>query len=131
MKPFEPEQLPPKDIDLLALMPLIGKTNRAIATLEGLFLERRCFLKDGAVTILGALVCGNHPGDRLGFRSHVHGYVDVPQQIAQDKQDFVDNVLQLMESSLGYLCATFRWASRRKGEARPCRNTRSRCCVRP
>jgi predicted HTH transcriptional regulator len=67
------------------------------------FLERRSFLKDGKVTILGALVCGNHPGDRLGFRSHVHGYVDVPQQIAQDKQDFVDNVLQLMDSSLGYL----------------------------
>ena len=67
------------------------------------FLERRCFIKDGAVTILGALVCGNYPGDRLGFRCHVHGYVDVPQQIAQDKQDFVDNVLQLMESSLGYL----------------------------
>jgi len=67
------------------------------------FLERRCFLKDGAVSILGALVCGNHPGDRLGFRSHVHGYVDVPQQIAQDKQDYVDNVLQLMDSSLGYL----------------------------
>ncbi len=67
------------------------------------FLERRCFLKNGTVTILGALVCGNHPGDRLGFRSHVHGYVDVAQQIAQDKQDFVDNVLQLMESSLGYL----------------------------
>lgn len=67
------------------------------------FLERRCFIKDDAVTILGALVCGSHPGDRLGFRSHVHGYVDVPQQIAQDKQDFVDNVLQLMESSLGYL----------------------------
>ena len=67
------------------------------------FLERRCFLKEGAVTILGALVCGNHPGDRLGFRSHVHGYVDAPQLIAQDKQDYVDNVLQLMDSSLGYL----------------------------
>jgi predicted HTH transcriptional regulator len=40
------------------------------------FLERRCFLKDGAVTVLGALVCGNHPGDRLGFRAHVHGYAD-------------------------------------------------------
>ncbi len=37
MKPFEPEQLPPKDFDLLALMPLIGKANRSIATLEGLF----------------------------------------------------------------------------------------------
>ncbi|MBI2480629.1 MAG: ATP-binding protein, partial [Planctomycetia bacterium] len=39
------------------------------------FLQRRCFLKDGAVTVLGALVCGQHPGDHLGFRSHVHGYV--------------------------------------------------------
>ena len=67
------------------------------------FLQRRSFLKDGKVTVLGALVCGKHPGDRLGFRSHVHGYVDVPHQIAQDKQDFVDNVIPLMESSLGYL----------------------------
>lgn len=67
------------------------------------FLQRRIFVKDGGVTILGALVCGQHPGDRLGFRSHVHGYVDQPNLIAQDKQDFVDNVLQLMESSLGYL----------------------------
>jgi Fic family protein len=37
MKPSEPEQLPPKDLDLLALVPLLGKANRAIATLEGLF----------------------------------------------------------------------------------------------
>jgi Fic family protein len=37
MKPFEPEQLPPKELDLLALMPMVGKANRAIATLEGLF----------------------------------------------------------------------------------------------
>lgn len=67
------------------------------------FLQRRCFLKDEAVTVLGALVCGKHPGDHLEFRAHVHGYVDVPHQIAQDKQDFVDNVLPLMESSLGYI----------------------------
>jgi ATP-dependent DNA helicase RecG len=76
------------------------------------FLQRRCFLKDGAVTVLGALVCAQHPGDCLGFRSHVHGYVDIPKptaqtdpesQVVQDKQDFVDNVLQLMESGLGYL----------------------------
>ncbi len=77
------------------------------------FLERRRFLKNGAVTVLGALVCAQHPGDCLGFRSHVHGYVDLSQattdgmevgsQVVQDKQDFVDNVLQLMESGLGYL----------------------------
>jgi ATP-dependent DNA helicase RecG len=75
------------------------------------FLERRTFIKDGAITILGALVCAQHPGDCLGFRCHVHGYVDVPprsddtgeSQVVQDKQDFVDNVLQLMEAALGYL----------------------------
>jgi predicted HTH transcriptional regulator len=99
------------DLDLTKLNQFIFHLNQpqSIETLKPdlesarAFLERRCFIKDGAVTILGALVCGNHPGDRLGFRSHVHGYVDVPQQIAQDKQDFVDNVLPLMESSLGYL----------------------------
>lgn len=67
------------------------------------FLERRCFIKEGKVTTLGALVCGKHPADVLGFRAQVHGYVDVPQEIAGDKQDFADNVLQLMALSLGYL----------------------------
>lgn len=37
MKPFEPEKIPPRDLDLLSLMPLAGKANRAVATLEGLF----------------------------------------------------------------------------------------------
>lgn len=67
------------------------------------FLERKCFIKEGKVTTLGALVCGNHPGDRLGFRCQVHGYVDVPQQIAGDKQDLVDNILPVMEGSLAYI----------------------------
>jgi Fic family protein len=30
MKPFEPDPLPPPDLDLLALMPLMGKANRAL-----------------------------------------------------------------------------------------------------
>ena len=67
------------------------------------FLERKCFLKEGTVTTLGMLVCGKHPADHLGFRCHVHGYVDAPQEVAQDKQDYIDNILPLMESSLGYL----------------------------
>ena len=37
MNPFEPEPLPPVDLDLLSLMPIVGKANRAVATLEGLF----------------------------------------------------------------------------------------------
>lgn len=85
------------------------------------FLERRRFLSNGEVTVLGALVCGRHPGERLGFRSHVHGYVDAAEQIAQDKQDFVDNVLQLMELSLGYLMRNIQIGitSERGGMARP------------
>lgn len=78
------------------------------------FLARRAFLKDDSVTILGALVCASHPADWLGFRSHVHAYVDVSldkksadtlsiDQIVEDKQDFVDNVLQLMEGTYNYL----------------------------
>lgn len=67
------------------------------------FLVRRSFLVEGKVTTLGALVCASHPGEVLGFRAQSHCYVDVPQEVARDKQDFVDGVLQLMESSLGYL----------------------------
>lgn len=67
------------------------------------FLERKSFLRDGTATTLGVLVCGKHASDRLGFRCQVHGYVDVPQEIARDKQDLADNVLPLMEGSLAYL----------------------------
>lgn len=67
------------------------------------FLARRKFVVEGKVTILGALVCASHPDEALGFRAHVHCYVDVPQEVARDKQDFVDDVLKLMESSFGYL----------------------------
>lgn len=99
------------DLDLSKLNQFIFHLNQP-QTIETLksdvasarpFLQRRCFLRDGTVTVLGALVCGQHPGDRLEFRSHVDCYVDAQGLIAQDKQDFVDNVLQLMESALGYL----------------------------
>ncbi len=67
------------------------------------FLERKSFLKDGAATLLGALVCGRHPADLLGFRCHVHGYVDVPYEVAQDKQDLTGNILPLMDASRSYI----------------------------
>jgi ATP-dependent DNA helicase RecG len=67
------------------------------------FLTRKGFLLGHEVTTLGVLVCGKFAPDRLGFRCQVHGYVDVPQEIARDKQDFADNILPLMENSLAYL----------------------------
>jgi ATP-dependent DNA helicase RecG len=107
------------DLDLTKLNEFIFRLNQPvlIETMKSdmaqaiPFLERRLFLKDGVVTVLGALVCAKYPGDCLGFRSHVHGYVDVARQsngpelgsqIVQDKQDFVDNVVQLMEAGIGY-----------------------------
>ena len=99
------------DLDLDKLNEYITHLNRPVrmetikADLPGAmpFLERKCFIKDGKVTTLGALVCGKHVVDNLGFRCQVHGYVDVPQEIARDKQDLADNILPLMESSLSYI----------------------------
>ncbi len=99
------------DFDLDKLNEYITHLNRPVkvetikADLAGAmpFLERKCFIKDSQVTTLGALVCGRHPADNLGFRCQVHGYVDVPQEIARDKQDLADNILPLMESSLAYI----------------------------
>jgi ATP-dependent DNA helicase RecG len=99
------------DLDLDALNDYIQHLNRPIkvetmkADLETArpFLERKKFVSDGYITLLGMLVCGKHPADHLGFRCHVHGYVDVPELIAQDKQDLIGNILPLMESSLAYV----------------------------
>lgn len=99
------------DLDLDKLNDYITQLNRPVKIetikpdLESArpFLERKSFIREGIATTLGVLVCGQHAADRLGFRSQVHGYVDIPHEIAKDKQDFADNVLPLMESSLAYL----------------------------
>jgi ATP-dependent DNA helicase RecG len=99
------------DLDLDKLNDYITQLNRPvrIETVKSdlnsarPFLERKNFIQNEGVTTLGVLVCGKYAADRLGFRCQVHGYVDVPQEIARDKQDFADNVLPLMEGSLAYL----------------------------
>lgn len=70
------------------------------------FLARKRFLIDGKLTVLGGLVCGSYPGDLLGFRAHVHGYVNATKSdsvIVQDKQDMVANVLPLLEQANAYV----------------------------
>ena len=70
------------------------------------FLERKKFLVDGKLTLLGGLVCGAHPGDLLGFRAHVHGYVSAVDQdalVTRDKQDMIANVLPLLEQANAYV----------------------------
>jgi ATP-dependent DNA helicase RecG len=67
------------------------------------FLTRKKFVIGNDITTLGMLVCGRHAKDFLGWRSQVDGFVDTPFEVAQDKKSLVDNVIPLMEKSLGYI----------------------------
>lgn len=68
------------------------------------FLERKYFItKDKIPTILGMLVCGEHPDDYLGNRCQVDCYVNSPLKIAQNKKVFKDNILQLLENSFRFI----------------------------
>ena len=99
------------DLDLDKLNEYIHLLNRTVkvetikADMEAArpFLVRKCFWHKASITTLGMLVCGKYPGDYLGFRCQLHGYVDMPGLIAQDKQDLTDNVLPLMEGGLAYI----------------------------
>lgn len=99
-----------EDIDLDKLNEYIVELNR-LQKIESLkpslaeaqaFLERKRFCIGGRLTLLGALVCAAHPGDILGFRAHVHGYVNNLRSsesdtlIVPDKQDLIGNVLPLL-----------------------------------
>ncbi len=101
----------PEDLDIDKLNEYINQLNRPIKT-ETIkadlaaampFLQRKVFVRNSEVTTLGALVCGRHPADHLGFRCQVHGYVDMPGTVALDKQDLMDNILPLMEASFSYM----------------------------
>lgn len=101
----------PEDLNLDRLNEYIQLLNRQtkIETIKAdlnaamPFLARKSFVVEGRVTTLGALVCANHPADLLEYRARVHGYVDVQQEVARDKQVLADNILPLMEASLGYV----------------------------
>ncbi len=100
-----------EDIDLDKLNSYIHLLNRETkietikATIEDArnFLTRKKFIIGGDITTLGMLVCGKHVKDFLGWRSQVDGFVDTPFDVAQDKKSLVDNVIPLMEKSLGYI----------------------------
>ena len=67
------------------------------------FLERKAFLVDGQVTLLGMLICGGHVADHLEFRCQVHGYIQAPDGTILDKKDMADNVFPLIEASNAYV----------------------------
>ncbi len=98
-------------IDLDALNQVIVRLNRGRSvetiktTLESAksYLERKNYMKAGHVTLLGMLVCGQHPGDHLEFRARADGYIDLPGQLRADKQHFEGHVLDLIEDLFRYV----------------------------
>ncbi len=99
------------DIDVNKLNDYIYLLNREIkiesnkTSLEDAqpFLTRKKFIIGDNVTTLGMLVCGKNVKDFLGWRAQVDGFVDIPYEVAQDKKSLIDNVIPLMEKSLGYI----------------------------
>ena len=68
------------------------------------FLSRKSFVtKDFEPTILGMLVCGEHPEDYLGNRAQVDCFVNSTIHIAKNKKVFKDNILPLLENSFNFI----------------------------
>jgi len=68
------------------------------------FMVRQSMIRDGKPTLLGMLVCGGSPGDKLHFRSQLNAFVEAAGlQVAQDKKNINDTVLQLMEQGIAYV----------------------------
>ena len=68
------------------------------------FLTRQNWIRDGKPSLLGMLLCGNVPGDKLHFRCQVDAFVEAAgQYIAQDKKIINGTVLQLMEQSVAFV----------------------------
>jgi ATP-dependent DNA helicase RecG len=69
------------------------------------FLERKKFVINNEPTLLGMLVCGENLFDSIGSRCQVDGYVESPIQIAENKKVFKDNIIPLLENSIGFVFA--------------------------
>jgi ATP-dependent DNA helicase RecG len=100
-----------EDLDVDKLNEYITRLNREIR-IESIkaeissalsFLTRKSFVRGTTPTLLGLLVCGKNIEDKLGGRCQVDGFVDSPIQIAANKQVMKDNVLALMERSVGFV----------------------------
>lgn len=100
-----------EDLDVNKLNDYIVRLNRDVQV-ESLkadvvsalsFLTRKSFVRDNTPTLLGMLVCGKNIEDVLGGRCQVDGFVDSPVRIAENKQILKDNILPLMERSVGFI----------------------------
>jgi ATP-dependent DNA helicase RecG len=67
------------------------------------FLERKKFVINGIPTLLGMLVCGTNLYDFVQGRCQVDGFLESPIDIAGNKKVFKDNIIPLLESSIGFV----------------------------
>lgn len=67
------------------------------------FLERKKFVLNSRPTLLGMLVCGSDLYDFVEGRCQVDGFVESPVDIAGNKKVFKDNIIPLLESSIGFV----------------------------
>lgn len=67
------------------------------------FLTRKKFVINNTPTLLGVLVCGENIYDIIGGRCQVDGFVESQVQIAGNKKVFKDNIIPLLENSIGFV----------------------------
>jgi len=67
------------------------------------FLERKKFIVNTKPTLLGMLVCADDLYDFVQGRCQVDGFVESPIDIAGNKKVFKDNIIPLLENSIGFV----------------------------
>ncbi len=67
------------------------------------FLNRKSFVRNNTPTLLGMLVCGDYVEDYIQGKCEIDCYVDSPIVVAQNKQILKDNIIPLMEDSIGFV----------------------------
>ncbi len=100
-----------KDLDIDKLNDYIQQLNQGmkVETLKPdiqsaqSFLAGKKFVVNGSPTFLGMLVCGSNIYNFVESRCQVDCYVTSEIQIASNKKIFKDNIIPLLESSIGFV----------------------------
>lgn len=67
------------------------------------FLNRKGFVRNNKPTLLGMLVCGDYVEDYIQGKCEVDCYVEVKNKIAEDKQIFRENIIDLIQKSVNFV----------------------------
>lgn len=67
------------------------------------FLNRKGFVRDNIPTLLGMLVCGDYVEDYIQGKCEVDCYVEIKNKIAEDKQIYRENIIDLIQKSVNFV----------------------------